>query len=151
MIGMSPEKASHFLNKSLENLQLKYIDLYLIHAPFGLEYLDDDNAFPIKDGKILIDHSTNLEEIWKTLEKEVNLGKIKSLGVSNCNGEQVQRLCKIAKHKPMNNQVEMHAYLQQKSLREICHKLGVTLCAFAPLGSPGRKALWESVGQYKLS
>lgn len=145
-IGMSPGLVSHFLKKSLENLQLSYVDLYLVHMPFGLQYVDDKTLFPVKDGQVQVDFNTDLEEVWKSMEVEADAGRVRSLGVSNFNGNQVARICKNAKHKPMNNQVELHAYLQQKSLRETCESLGVTVCAFAPVGSPGRKSVYNAAG-----
>ncbi|CAL8137516.1 unnamed protein product [Orchesella dallaii] len=143
---MTTEKVPHFLNKSLSSLQLSYIDLYLIHTPFGLQYVDDETRFPTKDGAALIDLTTDLVAIWKALEVEVDAGRVKSLGISNFNGEQAQRIVNIARHKPVNNQVELHAYFQQKELREICKKLGISVCAYAPFGSPGRKTFYAARG-----
>ena len=59
-IGMRREHVSHFLEKQLKSLQLSYVDLYLIHTPVGLQYKDDKTLFPLEDGKVLIDPSTNL-------------------------------------------------------------------------------------------
>ncbi|ODM89173.1 3-oxo-5-beta-steroid 4-dehydrogenase [Orchesella cincta] len=148
-VGMTPEKVPFFLKKSLESLQLTYVDLYLIHMPFGLKLInegDEDSRLPMKDRKTEVDHSTNLEAVWKALEAEVDAGRVKSLGISNFNAEQAQRIVDIAKHKPMNHQYETHAYFQQKALREANQKLGITVCGYAPFGSPGRKVFYNSVG-----
>ncbi|CAL8111386.1 unnamed protein product [Orchesella dallaii] len=145
-IGMTPEKATHFVKKSLESLQLSYIDLYLMHAPIGFQYVNDETPIPMKDGKLLLDYSTDLTAIWKSLEKEVDAGRVRSLGISNFNESQVQRIFNVARHKPMNNQVEIHAYFQNKNVREVCEKLGITVCAYAPFGSPGRKEFFKARG-----
>ncbi|ODM90988.1 3-oxo-5-beta-steroid 4-dehydrogenase [Orchesella cincta] len=145
-IGMTPEKVSLFLKKSLESLQLTYVDLYVIHVPFGLQFVDEDTRFPMKDGEGMFDHSTDLEAVWKALEVEVDAGRVKSLGISNFNEEQAQRIVNIARHKPMNHQYETHAYFQQKALRETNQKLGITVCAYAPFASPGRKVFYDSKG-----
>ncbi|ODM88548.1 Aldo-keto reductase family 1 member B10 [Orchesella cincta] len=145
-IGMTAEKVPHFVKKSLESLQLTYIDLYLAHAPFGIQYVDDETLFPMKDGKVLMDYSTDLTAIWKSLEKEVDAGRIRSLGISNFNESQVQRICSIARHKPMNQQIEIHAYFQNKNLRQVCEKFGISVVAYAPIGSPGRKEFLKARG-----
>lgn len=71
------------------------------------------------------------------MEKLVKLGLTKSIGLSNFNQEQVQRIYSVAEIKPSVLQVEMHAYLQQKDLQDICKKLNIALTAYSPLGSPG--------------
>ncbi|CAL8137512.1 unnamed protein product [Orchesella dallaii] len=145
-VGMTPEKVSLFLKKSLESLQLTYLDLYLVHVPFGLQFVDEETRFPMKDGKAMFDNATDLVAVWKALENEVDAGRVKSLGISNFNTEQVKRIVNIARHKPMNHQYETHAYFQQKELREANKKLGITVCAYAPFGSPGRKTFYDSKG-----
>ncbi|ODM91208.1 Aldo-keto reductase family 1 member B10 [Orchesella cincta] len=146
-IGMTPEKVPHFVKKSLESLQLTYIDLYLIHAPVGFQYVDDETLFPMKDGKTVLDYSTDLTAIWKSLEEEVDAGRIRSLGISNFNESQVERICCMARHKPMNHQVEIHAYFQNKNLRKVCEKFDITVCAFAPFGSPGLNEFLKARGR----
>lgn len=63
-----------------------------------------------------------------------------ALGVSNFSCNQLQALYDAAEVKPANQQVECHIYWPQQELRALCKKLGVTVTAYAPLGSPGRKA-----------
>ena len=65
-------------------------------------------------------------------------GRIKSLGVSNFNISQMERILAIARHPVCNSQVELNVYFQQKELVEFCKKNQITVTAFAPLGSPGR-------------
>lgn len=76
----------------------------------------------------------------------VGLGLIKSIGVSNFNERQVQRIIDNATIKPVNLQIEMHLYLQQKSLVEYCKQNDVLITAYAPLGSKGIKELLKSAG-----
>jgi len=145
--GIVPGKVSHFLNISLENLQLDYVDLYLIHCPFGLDSKSDDDPIPIKDGKVVIDYSTNLEGVWNSMEKQVAIGKAKSIGISNFDESQIERIVKIAKIPPANLQIELHAYSQQKTLRAVCIKHGISVCAYSPLGSLGIKEFYKSMGR----
>ena len=75
------------------------------------------------------------------MEKCVQLGLTKSIGLSNFNSKQIERIVKNAKIKPVNNQVEAHLYLNQKKLIEVCKKHDIVVTAYSPLGSPERPDL----------
>lgn len=150
MIGMRPDLVDKFARKSLEALRLDYLDLYLIHAPFGLIGQEDDDTvvFPRNpDGSLALDLSTNLIQVWKDMENLVGSGLTKSIGISNFSEDQINRIVKVARIKPANIQVELHAKFQQKSLRDCCEKHGITICAYAPLGSPGSQAFFTKMGR----
>jgi len=147
LIAMQADRVEEFLKKSLSKLNLDYVDLYLIHSPIGFLYFSDTELHPMRDGKIALDMTTDLEAIWKAMEAQVDAGRAKSIGLSNFNHKQVERIVKASRIHPANLQVEMNAYYQQKPLREFCAKHNVTLCAYAPFGSPGRKALYEKMGR----
>ena len=74
----------------------------------------------------------------QAMETMVDKGLTKSIGISNFSSEQIERIVRSARIKPANLQVEMHAYFQQKEIRNVCQRHGITVCAYAPLGSPGR-------------
>ncbi|MBL3648124.1 glyoxal/methylglyoxal reductase [Bacillus sp. RHFS10] len=97
--------------KSLERLQLDYLDLYLIHWPGKDKYKDT----------------------WRALEKLYKDGKIRAIGVSNFQVHHLEELLKDAEIKPMINQVEYHPRLTQKELRDYCKKQGIQLEAWSPL------------------
>lgn len=80
------------------------------------------------------------------MEKQVDAGRVKSIGISNFNEEQITRIVNIARIKPANLQVELHAQFQQKPLRDFCAKHEITICAYAPLGSPGRQQFYQQMG-----
>lgn len=84
------------------------------------------------------------------MEQQVKKGSVKALGVSNFNAEQLQRLYENSEIKPEVLQVEMHAYLQQKELREACKMLNVAVTAYSPLGSPGADHHFNSKYKYSL-
>jgi len=140
LIGNQQDKVEHFLKLSLNSLKLDYVDLYLIHFPSGLVRTGDDkNLFPQdEDGKVIQDRNTDLLSLWKGMEAQVDAGRAKSIGLSNFNSEQIERIVGAARIKPANLQVELHAYFQQKPLRAVCTKHGITVCAYGPLGSKGR-------------
>lgn len=82
------------------------------------------------------------------MEEQVKKGSVKAIGVSNFNSEQLQRLYENSEIKPDVLQVEMHAYLQQKELKDVCDKLNVALTAYSPLGSPGANTHFSSKYNY---
>jgi len=64
--GIRADQVERCLKESLRKLELTYVDLYLIHVPFGLTYIDDNNPFPSKDdGTIDMDVDTDLVAVWK--------------------------------------------------------------------------------------
>jgi len=137
--AMEASRVEKFLNASLKKLQLNYIDLYLIHWPVGLQFVGDEEFVPVdSNGKILYDTTTDVAAVWREMEKYVGT-KVKSIGISNFNEKQIDRLMKTAKIAPANHQVEVHAYFQNRKVREASLKHGITVCAYGPLGSPGRE------------
>ena len=68
------------------------------------------------------------------MELLVDEGLVKSIGLSNFNQEQIERILQICKHKPVVNQVEIHPYCPQDQLEEFCKKHQILLEAYAPLG-----------------
>lgn len=131
--GNRPELVQEYFDISLRNLNLEYMDLYLIHTPFAFEYVPDDLHPKNPDGSMRMDHSTNLLEIWKTILKLKESGRVRHVGVSNMNAEQLARICSVAK--PACLQVENHILCQQPDLIEAAKKLGVPIVAYSPLGS----------------
>ncbi|XP_003425364.1 1,5-anhydro-D-fructose reductase [Nasonia vitripennis] len=123
--------------KSLANLGLEYVDLYLIHWPFAFK--EGDELLP-KDasGKLLLS-DTDYLETWKGMEECKRQGLARSIGVSNFNSEQITRLLEAAKIKPVNNQVEVSLKLNQKALIEFCKKHDITVTGYSPLGRPGNR------------
>jgi alcohol dehydrogenase (NADP+) len=145
--GMDESRVEHFLNLSLTALELDYVDLYLIHTPLGAKYVDDKTLFPTNaDGVLDYDMTTNILKIWAAMEKQVEAGRTKSIGLSNFWPCQIERIMEVAKIQPANLQSEAHIYYQQKAVRDTCKKYGITFCAYAPFGSPGRKGTYEKRG-----
>uniref|UniRef100_A0A0K0FCR5 Alcohol dehydrogenase [NADP(+)] (inferred by orthology to a human protein) n=1 Tax=Strongyloides venezuelensis TaxID=75913 RepID=A0A0K0FCR5_STRVS len=132
----SKKKAKECLTRSLTELGLNYVDLVLIHWPHG--YLEDTNEFfPFNKEKTKIYYS-NIDyiETWEALQDLVAENMAKSIGLSNFNIQQIQRVLEVAKIKPVVNQVEMHVYLQQKELQKFCKEHDIILTAYSPLSNP---------------
>ncbi|XP_063879635.1 aldo-keto reductase family 1 member A1-like isoform X1 [Scylla paramamosain] len=144
MIGNREKDVSRFLLKSLAMLGLTYVDLYLIHYPVGFIGKDDNDIKPKdEEGNTVLDFETNLEGIWRGMEAQVDAGRAKSIGISNFNSKQVERITKLGRIKPANQQVEVHAYHMQRDLRAVCEKHSITVCAFCPIGAPHMKIRTE--------
>ncbi|GFR02442.1 aldo-keto reductase family 1 member A1, partial [Trichonephila clavata] len=135
--GMKPDAVEYFCNLFLTALQLDYVDLYLLHFPVPSKRCDKDKeVFVIKDGVFVTDN-INLMDTWKAMESLVEKGLTKSIGLSNFNSKQIQRIYDSAKIKPTVLQVECHAYFPQHELHEFCKKLNIAFTAYSPLGCPG--------------
>jgi len=101
------------IKKSLANLDLPYVDLYLIHGPGG---------------------PTDITETWAGMEDVQKLGLTKSIGVSNFNQQQLDKILAKATVKPVTNQVLCHPYHNEKTLLDYLNKHNITLTAYSPLG-----------------
>ncbi|XP_076318511.1 aldo-keto reductase family 1 member B1-like isoform X4 [Tachypleus tridentatus] len=134
--GHHRDKVLHYLQESLDDLQLSYVDLYLVHFPISVVPTDGDAFYPKKDGKPVIDYEADLVDTWKGMEDAVDAGMTKAIGLSNFNSEQIKRIYENARIKPANLQVECHAYLPQVKLFELCKELNITFTAYGPLGNP---------------
>lgn len=117
------------LRTSLKNLQLEYVDLYLIHWPLRLR---KGASFPIPVENDFL--PLDLESTWQGMEQCVHLGLTKAIGVSNFSCKKIGDLLSHAKIPPAVNQVEMHPLWQQKKLRDYCSKVNIHVSAWSPLG-----------------
>jgi len=146
MIAMYDGGVEEYLRKSLKKLNLDHVDLFLIHGPIGFKGAahDKDLMPKTKDGAFNIDYGTDHIALWKEMEKMVDLGLTKSIGVSNFNNQQLRRLLAIARIPPAVNQVEMHLEFQQLEMHKFCQENNIIMTAYGPLGSPGRQLPGES-------
>lgn len=79
-------------------------------------------------------------DTWKAMERLVATGKVKSIGVSNFNSEQIARLLSSANIKPVVNQVECSPQINQTKLTKFCRERNIAVTGFCPLGHPNPAA-----------
>lgn len=124
-----PELVLPSLKESLKNLQMEYVDLYLIHWPMAVK--PSKPHFPMKREDIV---PMDLSGVWQAMEECHRLGLAKMIGVSNFTTKKLQELLAIAKIPPVVNQVELNPTWQQKKLIEFCNDKGIHVTAYSPLG-----------------
>ncbi|KAI5635091.1 aldo/keto reductase family domain-containing protein [Phthorimaea operculella] len=116
------EQVASSLRKSLEDMGLNYVDLYLMHWPIGLneDYTESD-----------VDYM----ETWRGLEDVRKLGLAKSIGLSNFNKEQLARVVKEGTVKPAVLQIEVHPQMAQLELVRYAQAHGIVVMGYSPFGS----------------
>ncbi|XP_012864715.1 PREDICTED: aldo-keto reductase family 1 member C13-like isoform X2 [Dipodomys ordii] len=130
-----PDLVQSSLERSLANLKLDYVDLYLMHYPVPMKQGDD--LFPTDEhGKSILD-TVDFCATWEAMEKCKDAGLAKSIGVSNFNHRQLEQILNKPglKHKPVCNQVECHPYLNQGKLLDFCKSKDIVLVAYGALGT----------------
>jgi diketogulonate reductase-like aldo/keto reductase len=130
------EHASAALDKTLRDLGTTYLDCYLLHWPFRL--VNKPSSFPVPPAERLGYDRAELLKVWRELEKAVDDGRVRALGVSNFSRKKLEALLEDARHKPACNQLEAHPYLAQRALVDWHRERGVVVTCYCPLGSPAR-------------
>jgi len=136
------------LHNTLRDLQLEYLDLYLIHWPVVLK---PGIGLPEKATDFYSLDEVPLIETWKAMEDGLKQGLCRHLGVSNFSQKKLAHIIEHSSSKPEVNQVEGHPYLQQKELLDFCHSEQVLLTAYSPLGSGDRPAFLKKPDEPSLS
>ncbi|KAJ3677062.1 hypothetical protein LUZ60_002786 [Juncus effusus] len=133
-----PELVLPALRKSLSNLGIEYLDLYLIHWPMSMK--PQEASMQIKAEDIL---PIDIEGVWKAMEDCQKLGLTRSIGVSNFSCKKLSDLLSHSTIPPAVNQVEMNISWNQQKLRDFCDKnSGIKIEAWSPLGASGE--VWGS-------
>jgi len=137
-----PERVKPAFDASCRRLQVDYVDCYIIHTPFAFRPGDEQD--PRDDqGRVIYDSGVSLLETWQALERLVDDGHCKSIGLSDITLEKLQEIVAAARIKPAAIQVESHPYLPEWDLLDFCRKHGIVVQAFAALGHASKPNLLE--------
>ncbi|KAF5290042.1 hypothetical protein FQA39_LY14823 [Lamprigera yunnana] len=126
-----PTLVMPMLKQQLKSLQLDYIDLYLMHWPFG--FIEKADLLPTDEGPSVYSDVDYLNT-WKAMEECVTTGLTRSIGISNFNSEQIERLLNACIVKPVVNQIEVNPNINNKNLIEFCKTKDIVVTAYCPLG-----------------
>jgi alcohol dehydrogenase (NADP+) len=137
-----PERVEPAFNESLKRLRLDYLDLYLIHTPFAFQPGDEQDPRD-ENGDVIYDRGVTLPETWQAMERLVDSGKCRAIGLSDVGLKELRMIYEAARIKPAVVQVESHPYLPETELLEFCQEKGIVFLAFAPLGHGIRPGLLE--------
>lgn len=123
----SYEEAKENIDESLEALNTDYIDLVIIHAPRPWKVMHDR---PIENHY----YEENIQ-VWRALEEAYEAGKVKAIGVSNFEIEDLKNLKKEAKVQPMLNQIKYHIGNRDEELVQYCQENNMVVEAYSPIGT----------------
>jgi D-xylose reductase len=130
------------VERSLRDLQLEYLDLYLIHFPLPLKFVpfqkryppgwfyDPESPFPRAE-----EANVPIRETWRAMEDLVRAGLVRNIGVSNFSAALLRDLLACTEIEPSVLQVELHPYLTQEKLLRFCRERRIAVTAFSPLGA----------------
>jgi len=125
------------LRKTLKDLGLEYLDMYMIHWPIPLK---PSAVLPGSAADFLPLAEAPVHATWAGMEAAARAGLTRHLGVSNFSAKKIRELLPHCRLKPEVNQVELHPLLQQKELVAYCTAQGIHVTAYSPLGSGDRPA-----------
>ncbi|KAF4752114.1 hypothetical protein FOZ63_024407 [Perkinsus olseni] len=141
MIHYRPDLVRPVVEQCLKELNLDYVDQMLMHYPCPLATHDpakDPNWMWPRNEKGQLDAMPSLKLIdtWRELEKCVDDGLVRSIGVSNFDTNEIDEILAMCRIKPVVNQIEVHPYFPQWRMLDYCKKHDIHVVAYAPLGSP---------------
>jgi len=139
-----PEHVKPALQKTLDDLELEYLDLYLIHWPVAFEH---GTTFPEDDSGFIALSDLPVTETWKGMEVVRDEGLTGHIGVSNFSVKKLKQIIDNCETKPQMNQVELHPHLQQQDLVDFCHKHDIHVTSYSPLGSMDRPEQMKKEGE----
>jgi len=130
-----PDNVETACKQTLSDLKLDYLDLYLIH--WGMAFKHSTEKQPMGEDGVVLTEPVPMHDTWRAMEKLVQNGLVKSIGVANFTVPMLFDLLTYAKIKPAVNQVEIHPYYSQTGLVDFCKRNNVAVTAYSPFGAAG--------------
>jgi D-xylose reductase len=138
-----PEHVALACERSLRDLRLEVLDLYLIHFPIALAYVPFEKRYPAgwfydpaAPNPAMKPSPVPISETWGAMERLMDRGLVKNIGVSNFGTSLIRDVLSYARIRPSVLQVESHPYLVQSKLMRYCESESIAVTAFSPLGAP---------------
>ena len=131
------DKVEPICRKQLADWDIDYFDLYIVHFPISLKYVDPKDRYPpgfTYDGKNVVPGKASIQETWTAMESLVEKKLAKSIGISNFNGQLIMDLLRYAKIVPATLQIEHHPYLTQEGLVKLAQDHGIAVTAYSSFG-----------------
>lgn len=125
------------LEKTLNDLRLDYLDLYLIHWPIAFKR---GVGFANLREEFYTYQDVPLAQTWEAMQAQKESGLTKHIGVSNFNQNKLKEILATGGEQPEMNQIELHPFLPQQPLVDFCWQNGILVTAYSPLGSPDSRA-----------
>lgn len=123
--------------KSLRDLRLDYLDLFLVHWPFPNHH-EKGVAVDSRDPHAVPYIHENYMKTWRQMERLVDMGLVKAIGTSNVTIPKLELILRDARIKPAVNEMELHPHFQQPELFRYCQEKGIVPIGYSPIGSPAR-------------
>lgn len=131
------ERVAPICKKQLQDWGIDYFDLFIVHFPISLKYVDPADRYPqgfTYDGKNVVTGKATNQETWTAMEALVDEGLARSIGISNYNASIILDLLRYARIVPATLQIEHHPYLTQEKLVKFAQGQGIAVTAYSSFG-----------------